>query len=552
MVKVKKRASKRTSVKQREKVKKRVNEHHRKSRKEAKKSTQWKSRVKKDPGIPNSYPYKEQLLEEIQQKRQAAEEAKLAAREAAKEGRSREEDGTADDEEDKGENSTDAAEALAQHASSTSSKQPQVKEYAGSIQELIDDSRCVGILVAVDARDPFSWTLPWLQTRASQSNKPIAYVLTRCDLVPLEIVSQWAQAIRQDTSAPVFSVCTAKGHEAGLEGLFKQISTWHGEAAAETQATVVVCGLENAGRTSLATALHNYQSPTNVNILDSPSLIASEEAIEPSSSAARVLIRNKGSLQRIKEPMPLIYAFLNKIENPSDLQLVYSIPAFPVPSSSDSSHAEAAAESFLVGLARARGRLKKRDLPDSHGAARILLRDWSAGDLKYYSKPPPLLSSGASASSNSKGKAKAAETGIELAKALDGKCLPRKEWRLKWAAKEIRLKYHALDDGTGKNELIFSARKSRVSFVSSADGLDDEDGSDDDQSDSGDTEGQQIEEEACSQEDSEVVKQVEDQTSSANPNRSAKRKGVLAGSEQAPKKAKAQIGQKYQFSDHFC
>lgn len=69
MVKLKKRASKRLGVAQREKVKKKVSEHHRKQRKAAKKNPQWKSKLRKDPGIPNSYPFKEQLLQEIEEKR---------------------------------------------------------------------------------------------------------------------------------------------------------------------------------------------------------------------------------------------------------------------------------------------------------------------------------------------------------------------------------------------------------------------------------------------------------------------------------------------------
>jgi nuclear GTP-binding protein len=69
MVKPPNRASKRTSTKQREKIKKKVSEHHRKARRAAKKDVTWKSKKRVDPGIPNSYPFKEQLLQEIEEKR---------------------------------------------------------------------------------------------------------------------------------------------------------------------------------------------------------------------------------------------------------------------------------------------------------------------------------------------------------------------------------------------------------------------------------------------------------------------------------------------------
>lgn len=62
-------ASKRVSTKQKAKISKKVKEHTRKSKRTAKKDSTWKSKKKVDPGIPNSYPYKEQLLNEIEQKR---------------------------------------------------------------------------------------------------------------------------------------------------------------------------------------------------------------------------------------------------------------------------------------------------------------------------------------------------------------------------------------------------------------------------------------------------------------------------------------------------
>ncbi|RKO88891.1 GNL3L/Grn1 putative GTPase-domain-containing protein, partial [Blyttiomyces helicus] len=54
--------SKRISAAQRYKVEKRVAEHHRKQRKEAKKNPGAHRKLKKDPGIPNLYPHKEKLL----------------------------------------------------------------------------------------------------------------------------------------------------------------------------------------------------------------------------------------------------------------------------------------------------------------------------------------------------------------------------------------------------------------------------------------------------------------------------------------------------------
>lgn len=71
MPRIRKRTSKRQSTKQRVKVTKKIREHHRKSRREAKRDPTWRSKKRQDPGIPNSFPYKEQLLDEIEQRRMA-------------------------------------------------------------------------------------------------------------------------------------------------------------------------------------------------------------------------------------------------------------------------------------------------------------------------------------------------------------------------------------------------------------------------------------------------------------------------------------------------
>ncbi|KAK6335240.1 hypothetical protein TWF718_010675 [Orbilia javanica] len=79
-----KKQSKRVPVRLRHKIEKKVAAKARKDRKALKKDPTWKSRLKKDPGIPNMFPYKEQVLEEIEEGRRQKEEEKLKRKEAAK------------------------------------------------------------------------------------------------------------------------------------------------------------------------------------------------------------------------------------------------------------------------------------------------------------------------------------------------------------------------------------------------------------------------------------------------------------------------------------
>ncbi|KAL8781903.1 MAG: hypothetical protein Q9203_000516 [Teloschistes exilis] len=76
--------SKRTPVRLRHKIEKASAAKQRKQRKLAKKNPEWRSRLKKDPGIPNLFPYKDRILHQIEEKKRLKEEEVLKRREAIK------------------------------------------------------------------------------------------------------------------------------------------------------------------------------------------------------------------------------------------------------------------------------------------------------------------------------------------------------------------------------------------------------------------------------------------------------------------------------------
>ncbi|KAI0599434.1 P-loop containing nucleoside triphosphate hydrolase protein [Biscogniauxia sp. FL1348] len=84
ITKPKKPKSKRTPVRLRHKIEKASAAKQRKARKEAKKNPQWKSKLKKDPGIPNLFPYKEKILHEIEEGRRRKLEEQQRRRELAR------------------------------------------------------------------------------------------------------------------------------------------------------------------------------------------------------------------------------------------------------------------------------------------------------------------------------------------------------------------------------------------------------------------------------------------------------------------------------------
>ncbi|KAL1892756.1 nuclear GTP-binding protein nug1 [Sporothrix stenoceras] len=82
--KPKKPKSKRQPVRLRHKIEKAAAAKQKKDRKLAKKNPEWRSKLKKDPGIPNLFPYKEKLLHQIEETRLRKLEETKRRRELAK------------------------------------------------------------------------------------------------------------------------------------------------------------------------------------------------------------------------------------------------------------------------------------------------------------------------------------------------------------------------------------------------------------------------------------------------------------------------------------
>ena len=85
MPKGKNHSSKRTTLHQKYKIQKKVREHRRKIRKDEKTKAKkgggkLAARIRKDPGIPNLWPFKEQLLREVEEHKEQVVQDKIAAK----------------------------------------------------------------------------------------------------------------------------------------------------------------------------------------------------------------------------------------------------------------------------------------------------------------------------------------------------------------------------------------------------------------------------------------------------------------------------------------
>ncbi|EAU82462.2 GTP-binding protein [Coprinopsis cinerea okayama7 len=314
MPRIRKKTSKRVSLKHRASIQKKVKETRRKRARDAKKNPQWKSKHPKDPGIPNEFPYKDEILAEVQAQRRAAAEEKerkkaekAAARAEAKSARA-DEDVSMDEDEDElpaGKNKLDVgAEAIAGLAAQA--VKGQLKEVEDEDIEVEEsDGEEVPILInrdlptfesvleaadaiveVVDARDPLETRSQFLEEYAAEKNKKLLLVLSKIDTCPRESVSGWLSHLRsQHEAAFPFRACSAfipsnpaeapsqpippkgKGKSTvplsdalGVDSILACLGQWAQQkkdtkSDSEAPYTIAVAGITNVGKSSFINSL---------------------------------------------------------------------------------------------------------------------------------------------------------------------------------------------------------------------------------------------------------------------------------------------------------
>lgn len=160
----KKYQSKRLSLHKKHKIARKVREH---KRQERKKERVGGGRKRKDPGIPNNWPFKEELLQQAEQARLAELEAQRLAREKAKE-----------DKKERKRLATLARQNAVPALTPLSVEKQARKDLKESVQ------KADLVLVVLDARDPQgSRSLSLEDGLIGKGGKKVALVLNKVDLI---------------------------------------------------------------------------------------------------------------------------------------------------------------------------------------------------------------------------------------------------------------------------------------------------------------------------------------------------------------------------------
>ena len=446
----KKGKSKRITLKDKFKIKKKTNETHRKIRKQAKRDAKngvvRNEKKPKDPGIPNSWPFKQDLLNEIAKAREQASSTSSSAKKPivsnlvpvktleefmamaqsnrvhfdAKSGKGESQPKTTSS------STTDNTQTTHSNNKTLYGQQSR-RAYLRELGKVIDASDV--ILQVLDARDPLGTRIhPTVENVIlGHADKKMVLVLNKIDLIPKAAVSGWLTYLRKSHPTLAMKCGTnvqgskdhigrSQGDSAlesscgvGVEHLLNLLKNYSRSSfnnkKKKTCISVGIIGYPNTGKSSIlntlkrcravgvsprpgfTTSLQEVVLDKNIRLIDSPGVVF-DEYDDTKKDTASLFLKNCIDVDSMEDPIPAVEALLNRCTLQS-LIMTYNIPAFP----------QGNTMMFLAMVAKQYGKVLKGGIPDKVAAARAVLRDWNSGKIPYYTPPPPSSSTPPLASS---------------------------------------------------------------------------------------------------------------------------------------------------------
>ncbi|KMQ92228.1 guanine nucleotide-binding 3-like protein [Lasius niger] len=402
-------------ARKRYKIEKKVREHNRKKRKEAKHSKKKPKMIQ----VPNQCPFKEDILKEIEAMKKQQEEEKRKQKEAAQ-GKKREQLAKGDlqslvnqaQNKQLAHESMEVDSARDQLKNAITKEENSLKAYYKEFKKVLDAADI--ILEVMDARDPLGTRCKEVEkaVQSAKGNKRLVLVLNKADLIPRENLDQWLKYLRASLPAVAFKSSTQNqakrlgrrklGNKTesmiqsntcfGAELLLSLLGNYcRNSDNVKTSITVGVVGLPNVGKSSVINSLKRskacnvgnvpgitktmqvVQLDSKIKLLDSPGIVFANS--DEKSDDTSVALKNAVKIQALKDPFMPATAILKRVSRQQIMEL-YNMQEFSTP------------DEFFAMKAARMGKYRKGGVPDARAAARSILEDWNSGKIRYYTVPP--------------------------------------------------------------------------------------------------------------------------------------------------------------------
>lgn len=230
------------------------------------------------------------------------------------------------------------------------------------------------LLLVLDARLIDETRNEEIEYRILSHNKPLIYVVTKCDLVQKEDIEKYKSKLK-----PLVFISSKEYH--GVNKLREKIII-EGKRIGKEKVRVGVLGYPNVGKSSLINAMNGRHSAST------SSNSGQTKGVQLVKESARIMFLDTPGVipylekDEIKHAMTCSVDF-NKAKNP-DVVVIELLEKFPgVLETHYKVSQEKDPEDTLAKIAVNLKILKKGGVPDIERAARAILKDWQIGNIKH-------------------------------------------------------------------------------------------------------------------------------------------------------------------------